>query len=475
MDFFDINPAFSHHTLIVTDDGQTLTYGDWYEAAASLQSVMKARTLAFIRCCNTPGSVLAYLCCLQNRIVPLLVDDQMNDDLLNRLIDAYQPAWIFQPQNQAAPARALKQTAIYDYDLYHYNRAGFPLYENLALLLTTSGSTGSPKLVRQSYGNIQANAVSIASYLELTEKDRPVTTLPMHYTFGLSVINSHVLQGAAIYLTERTIFEPTFWQFCRDQAITSLAGVPFTYECLKKLRFCRMELPALTLLIQAGGKLSRTLHEEYAHYAADKGKRFIVMYGQTEATARMSYLPANCSLAKIGSIGIAIPGGTFHIMEDDTTEITVPFQKGELRYDGPNVTLGYAHNGADLCRGDERQGRLMTGDIAYVDDEGFYYIAGRKKRFIKLQGKRINLDEVEQLFKNAFTDCDFACTGVDERLYIFTTASEKAFEAYSTFLMDTTGLHPALYQFLSIEVIPKNSSGKTQYTELEQHISRNSK
>lgn len=181
--------------------------------------------------------------------------------------------------------------------------------------------------------------------------------------------------------------------------MTSIAGVPFTYECLRRLKFTAMDLPDLTLMIQAGGKLSKKLQKEFGEYAAGTGKRFVVMYGQTEATARMSYLPPADCLRKIGSIGIAIPGGSFSILDDDHAELTKPNAIGELCYDGPNVSLGYAHCADDLQLGDERHGRLFTGDIAYCDEEGFYYIAGRKKRFVKIMGKRVNMDEVEQLFK----------------------------------------------------------------------------
>ena len=257
------------------------------------------------------------------------------------------------------------------------------MYEELGLLLTTSGSTGSPKLVRQSYTNIQENAKSIAEYLKIDETERPITTLPMNYTYGLSIINSHILKGAAILVTQHTLMEREFWKFFRESEATSFGGVPYTYEILKKLRFFNMELPSLRYMTQAGGKLSPQLHKEFAEYAESHQKQFIVMYGQCEATARMAYLPAEKALEKYGSMGIAIPGGRLELIDVNGKFIEKPDEVGELVYYGPNVTLGYAQEAGDLKKADERNGRLETGDMAKRDNDGFYYIVGRKKEIFE--------------------------------------------------------------------------------------------
>jgi acyl-CoA synthetase (AMP-forming)/AMP-acid ligase II len=464
MDFFDKNYDYKNHTLFVNPQGHRITYDDWYYHSNALRHITQPRSLAAIICRNTIGSALSYLCCLQNRIVPILIDGKMDDSLKQHLLELYKPNYIFSSYKNDNKSNILYNME--GYAIYRYFNQQHTLHPDLALLLTTSGSTGSPKLVRQSYRNLQSNAASIAQYLHLTAAQRPISSLPMHYTFGLSVINSHVLCGATEYLTESTVFDQSFWEYCKTGHITSIAGVPFTYECLKRLHFTKMDFPDLKLLIQAGGKLSRTLQKEYAEYALATGKKFIVMYGQTEATARMSYLPFADCLRKIGSIGIPIPGGTFHIMENAATEIKTPGITGELCYEGPNVTLGYAVSPDDLSRGDERHGRLMTGDMAYCDAEGFYYITGRKKRFIKIMGKRVNMDELEQLLKNAYDNYDFACTGADDNLWIFTTAPGESFAVMEDFLIQKTSLHPVCFHFHFIQTIPKNTSGKTQYPTL---------
>ncbi|WP_415944410.1 AMP-binding protein [Megasphaera elsdenii] len=464
LNFFDENIDYKNRVLFTSNENKSITYGDWYAYSKGLKNVIpaKRRVLAAIICHNTVGSALSYLCCLQNRIVPLLIDHDMDMELRQRLLSIYKPNYIFKPvDDEVEPLYTLN-----GYGVYWGSDINHNIHPDLALLLTTSGSTGSPKLVRQSYTNIQANAESIAQYLKITAQDHPISSLPMHYTFGLSVINSHVLCGACECLTEATVFDKEFWDICQNNEITSIAGVPFTYECLKRIGFMTMNLPKLTLMIQAGGHLSTRLQKEYLEFAHKTGKRFIVMYGQTEATARMSYLPFDMGLKKIGSIGIAIPGGTFHIMEDEKTEITQPHVTGELCYEGPNVTLGYAHCADDLALGDMRHGRLYTGDMAYFDEDGYYYITGRKKRFIKVLGKRINMDEIEELLKSTLTTGDFACTGKDNSLQLFMTGPFHTKESVESFLIKKLGLHPHCFSIHLIKQIPKNSSGKTQYAML---------
>ena len=265
-------------------------------------------------------------------------------------------------------------------------------------------------------------------------------------------------------LTDNTVIQGEFWKFVKDREAPSLAGVPYTYEMLKKLRFFRMDLPHLKTLTQAGGALPAQLHREFAEKCAEKGIRFYVMYGQTEATARMSYLPWQRSLEKCGSIGIAIPGGRFSLVDEEGREIGGPGQIGELVYEGPNVTMGYAKAREDLAMGDTWQGRLLTGDLARFDEEGYYYIAGRKKRFLKLYGKRVNPDECERLVRDHF-GIECACAGRDDLLGIFLTDGEMG-ESCCQYLAEKLGMPLAAFTARILPEIPKNEAGKIQYKDL---------
>ncbi|MBE6908527.1 MAG: AMP-dependent synthetase [Ruminococcaceae bacterium] len=451
------------------DRGNTLTYEEMQYETDRLAAATGGRCLVFSLCRNEIGSIMGYAAFVNHGIVPLLLSSRLEDSLLRNLIDTYAPSYLWIPEDQSG--RFADMEAVYSAHGYALMKTArqeaYPLNDALGLLLTTSGSTGSPKLVRQSYVNIIDNAQSIVKYLELDAEERPITTLPMNYTYGLSIINSHLLAGATILVTDKDFTQRGFWDFFREAGATSFGGVPYTYEMLDRMRFYRMELPSLRTMTQAGGKILPDIQEKFAKYAVENDKRFFVMYGACEATARMGYLPAEMALVKKGSVGIAIPGGRFRLIDGDEREITDPNVVGELIYEGKNVTLGYAECGADLNRGDECHGVLKTGDMAYFDEDGFFYISGRKKRFLKIFGNRVNLDEMERLIRGRF-NVDAACTGIDDRLSIFTT-EETLMKPIQEYAAAVTRLNPSAFRVIHIDEIPKNDSGKTLYSALEQY------
>ncbi len=457
---------YNDKIALIDESGVELTYASLGIMSDELIRAIGHRCLVFVLCTNEIGSVVGYTAFINSGIVPAMLSNRIDESMLWNLIHTYEPEYIW------APIAQLQKFSDYPviHEAYGYVlirmeiKKQYPLYENLGMLITTSGSTGSPKLVRQSYINVLDNAQSIAEYLELDDSERPITTLPMNYVYGLSIINSHFLVGATLLLTDKGLMQKEFWDFFRNAEATSFGGVPYTYEMLDKLRFYRMNLPSLRTMTQAGGKITPELHEKFAKYAEENGKRFIVMYGASEATSRMGYLPADKAVEKKGSMGIPIPGGKFRIVGDDGTEVTEPFTAGELVYEGRNVTLGYAECGADLIKGDERHGILETGDIAQFDTDGYYYIVGRKKRFLKIFGNRVNLDEVDRLIKAEF-NIEIASAGVDDHLYIFITEKGSE-ERVKSFIVDKTKLNPVAFCVIVIDEIPKNDSGKIQYQEL---------
>lgn len=454
---------------LLDEYGNEMTYGELDDATGELASKISHRCLVFVLCRNEIGSVTGYVACVNNGIVPVMLNSHLDAGLLSQLTELYKPDYIWCPKEQVAQFEGmLSQYEAFNYVLL---KTGFdtvyPLYENLAMLVTTSGSTGSPKLVRQSYENIRSNMAAIAEYLKLDETERPITTLPMNYVYGISVINSHLLVGATILLTDKGLMQKEFWTFLKEAEATSFSGVPYTYEMLDKLRFYRMKLPSLRSMTQAGGKITPELQEKFAVFAAEQNIRFYVMYGAAEATSRMGYLPPEKAVEKKGSMGFPIPGGKFLLIDAEGRKITEPFTTGELVYEGPNVTLGYAESGEDLIKEDERHGRLETGDMAQFDPEGCYYIVGRKKRFLKIYGNRVNLDEVDRLIKGKFS-IEVASSGVDDHLYIFVTDAKVA-DSVRNFVVEKTKLNPAAFKVQVIEEIPKNESGKTVYRELSKY------
>lgn len=456
-------------TALIDEFGNKVTYDVLNSEAYTLAERIGHRCLVFALCRNEIGSVLGYTAFINNGIVPVMVNSHLEEDLLQNLLKTYSPEYLWLPKDQAEQFTGMSiEHEAHNYVLLKtgYEKK-YPLFDELGLLITTSGSTGSPKLVRQSYTNVLDNAQSIVKYLKLDDTERPITTLPMNYVYGLSIINSHFLVGATLLLTDKGLMQKEFWKFFKEQEATSFGGVPYTYEMLDKLRFFRMKLPSLRTMTQAGGKITPELHEKFAAYAAEQGKNFVVMYGAAEATARMGYLPPERAVEKKGSMGLPIPGGVFHLIGADGKIVTEPFTTGELVYEGKNVTLGYAEKGEDLILGDERHGRLETGDMAQFDNDGFYYIVGRKKRFLKIYGNRVNLDEIDRLIKGEF-EIEVASAGVDDHLYIFVT-DEKMADLVRDFVIGKTKLNPAAFKTVVIEEIPKNDSGKTLYKELTRY------
>jgi len=459
---------YQSNIAIITDKDERLTYSELLAEAKKFAEAVPQNGLLFCLCENRLGSLLGYVACLEHHIPIVLLDGIQDNSLLKNLIDLYHPEYIW---GSAEKIDKIGGKTIYTYGSFSLQQMScdtdsdcLEINPELVLCLPTSGSTGSPKFVRLSEKNILGNAESIAEYLQIDENERPVTTLPSYYSYGVSVINSHLIKGATILLTEGTVAQRHFWKFLKEQKATSISGVPYTYEMLKRLRFFSMELPDLNVMTQAGGKLNKDIAKEYIDFATKKGKKFYVMYGQTEATARMSYLPWESAMDKYASIGIAIPRGKFSLIDTDGKEIAKSDVDGELIYEGPNVSLGYAECRADLTKGDENNGVLHTGDLARRDADGFYYITGRLKRFVKIWGNRCNLDATEQLVKSITTNC--ACAGVDDKITVFVTESGLE-EQIIKQLSEKTGLNSRAFEVKVIDGIPKNDSGKIQYAELQ--------
>ncbi len=257
-------------------------------------------------------------------------------------------------RNHSALLRSYDPDVVIDGAGVHERRHGSAhrLHPDLALLLSTSGSTGSPKLVRLSRCNLVANATAIADYLDIRQTDRAATTLPMSYCYGLSVIHSHLLRGAGLILTDRSVVDEEFWALFRRHRGTSFAGVPYTFEMLERIGFDGIDLPDLRYVTQAGGRLSPERVRSFAALGERKGWQLFVMYGATEATARMAYLPPELAQSRPASIGRPIPGGSFTLEPlDGWSDPDV----GELVYHGANVMMGYAHDPSGSGAGQDRR------------------------------------------------------------------------------------------------------------------------
>ena len=349
------------------------------------------------------------------------------------------------------------------------------LHPDLALLLSTSGSTGSPKLVRLSVENVEANAASIAGYLDIRPDDVAATTLPLHYCYGLSVVNSHLLAGATLLLTSKSVVDTCFWDEFRAAGATTFAAVPYTFDLLERVGFATMDLPSLRYVTQAGGRLAPERVRSFAELGRSRGWDLFVMYGQTEATARMAYLPPDLALTDPGAIGVPVPGGSFHLeplpelplqRSDSGSGSGAPGPVGELVYEGPNVMLGYASTPADLALGRVTTS-LRTGDVARCTPEGLYEIVGRRNRFAKIFGLRIDLDEVERVYaeEGMVVACAVAEGPRGERLVVAVSddAAPVDVPLVASVAKKHLGLPPGVVTVCPVREVPRLPNGKPDY------------
>ena len=454
--FLDLDKKPSGSIAAIDDSGRRVTYGDLCDFAKEFAIHIPSRSLIFILSENKIGSLMGYVAALSNRIVPLIISAKTEEGLYTHLRDRYRPKYLWVPSEMAVSFGYEAVFSAWDYTLLWTGLPSVPLHDDLSLLLPTSGSTGSPKLVRHSYRNIEANADNVRRLFGLTADERAMAILPMHYTMGLSVVASHLLAGATLLLSARSLLDKGFWAMLKEA--TSFTGVPYSYEILMKMRFTRMDLPKLHIITQGGGKLSPEMFHALAQYAKDKGKQFIATYGQSECTARMAYLPAEMAMEKTCSIGFAEPGGQLSIVDAEGNETFEGEATGEMVYRGENVTMGYATCVEDLLKGDENHGVMHTGDLARRDADGCYFIIGRLKRFLKIFGLRIGLDEVEQLIKAEY-DTDCYCKGDDEKLIVLVTRQDLV-DAIPAFIEEKTHLFHQNIEVLLVDAILRNEAGK---------------
>ncbi len=449
--FLDIETRRKMNPAAVQDDGSVITYGELTGFCREAIVGLPDRSLIVCLCKNSIGSVAGYAAIMSAGCVPLMVDADVDDEMLNKLIDTYQPDYIWLPIDRTKKADAAtatyKDTTIatgttsealakrdeetakqiadakvnaskkasssrvgtelavtnevvgeirmdrYGYDLVRLKPleeikrlAAVPtkkemeagaqarLHPELAMLMMTKGTTGDPKVVRLSRENVYINTAAIIDYLEIGEFDRAITTLPMSHNYGLSVINSHLLAGAELLLTDMSVTKKEFWDFFNREKATSFAGDAKVFEELESIDFDKKLLPSLKYMTQSGRGFSKELHKKYAELAEVWRKRFYVMYGQTEASAMITYLPYVNTLKKIGSIGVAIPGGKVTLVDSEGNAIEEPHVPGEIVYEGRNVSHGYASFLADLNDDDKNSGILHTGDMAEMDEDGYFYL-----------------------------------------------------------------------------------------------------
>ncbi|MBQ3749380.1 MAG: AMP-binding protein [Kiritimatiellae bacterium] len=404
----------------VIDDGREVSYRELASLSADAVRGLEPRTVKVVVNGQDLATVALFVGCVNSGVVPLMVPATMDPGLLARLRATYE---------------------------------GRPTSQDLSLLLTTSGSTGSPKLVRISREGLRADNKMSERLFGFDAATRMTMILPICYAWGLSVACAVLEAGGTLVMTRRTVMDAELADVMLSSRATHLAGVPYMYEMLERFRFFERDFPALRGLLVSGGALAPALRRKFAESAKARGISFSEGYGQTETTGVMSTIRTDLMPERIGSIGKAGEGGRFRV--DD----------GELVYEGPIVAMGYAVCAEDLLKGDEWKGVRRTGDLATIDADGYVTLTGRASRFLKIFGNRVSLDEVENLVKDGFAGSGCAATGADNDLHVFVCGVSAA--DVEKFLVAKLHFNATVVKVHVLDSIPLNANGKTDYPKLK--------
>ncbi|MBH0028983.1 AMP-binding protein [Pseudoalteromonas sp. SWN29] len=439
--FWQLTAKNTQGRLIYND--QVIDYIELEQKISDVQHILPIeRELIALVANSSLNFIVYYLALLRTQHVVLLVDPSLSDTEKHALYDHYQVNAIITEQTIQPFSLCKHQLAI-----------------ELSVLLSTSGSTGSPKLVKLSKANLTANCASICEFLPIKSSDVAMTFLPLSYSFGLSILHSHLARGATIVIQNESPMSARFWQQFQKFKVNSFYGVPFSFQLLIRLGLEKLPLQKIRYMAQAGGKLLDKQWQALAQYTQANNVEFYTMYGQTEATARIAYLPAEHFVENINVIGLAIPNTSLHLIDEEEREITALNTSGELCMVGDNVFGGYATISTELSSFSQNL-PLKTGDIAQRLENGFYQIVGRSKRICKLAGKRINLDEIQSWISTELA-LEIICTGCEDSFIAY--VSEQTNVDIKKLLADKLKCHSRLISVVHLKAIPRLSNGKVDY------------
>jgi acyl-CoA synthetase (AMP-forming)/AMP-acid ligase II len=475
-----IAPLEASPTVYDDRDGGWLTREELRAASLDLAKKIASerKRLVFLFCGVNCETLIGLLAAAAAGHATALIDPSVPEDVLTGLIQAYQPELVLGARAMGEKLRVVAdvtgtsgsldcRAGVIEW-IARDSRTSFPPIDlALQLLLSTSGTTGSQKYVRLSRDAIVANARQIAEALAIDERSVGIAHLPLHYSYGLSVVTSHLTSGGRLCFINDSITSPSFWSKIENVGGSHFPGVPFHYVALGRLG-AGLVPNSVKTFTQAGGALDLRVQTKIREWATQRGGQFFVMYGQTEASPRMATLQHADHARKAGSVGVALAGGQFSIVDNDGAPLPAD-AVGTVVYEGPNVMLGYATSRADLGNGDEMKGRLETGDLGRLDAEGFLYLTGRTKRFAKIAGYRLGLDEIES---ELFAVCPVACLDLGEKIAVaHEQDSETALKARVRELADGYKVPSSSFALRRIAQIPRASSGKIDYARLKDLVS----
>ena len=448
-------------TIAVSDGkGKSISYKALAEKAEKLADHIEERSLVFMLCDHQMETLeVIYMMFYLNR-VPLLLSVDIDDKLLDNLISLYRPAYLYCPKgHKKTESFSLCQEFVLDRHVFL--KSGFKTYDihpDVALLLSTSGTTGSAKLVKISYENLYDNTEYVVRHLAMEGGQRGLSPLPVNHTYGLAFCLWHWHCGATLYVSsDEMVIGKKFKELFIRAKINNFAATPYVYDMLKKVCFWdEQTLENLNYAMSGGGQISEQNQIELVNLMKNK---FWIMYGQTECTCIIAGMNFDVNSIKQRAVGKAF----------GNIEPTIDSDTGELIIKSKSVCMGYANGWKDLANGDENFGIMHTGDVAHIDEDGCIYLHGRLTRYVKILDKRVSLEDLEQYLYNEFSDAEFACVGEDNHVVIgYTGADRNRDDMIKTLLDRSMKIPKKMIACYWIEEIPRYNTGKVNYKKIEE-------
>ena len=458
---------YKNKIAIIDQEYSDLSYREILKETNKIKKKIKNRSLILVISENSIGSLLAYIFCIINNQVAIIIDSKTNKQNILKIFKNYEPNFVFLSKTKENIFKKIcsKKHTFFDQILMKNKKSkNKKLNTNLSLLLSTSGSMGSIKFVKLSKINLKHNTDSIIKYLKLNSKDSSMTNLPISYSYMLSVINTHLEVGASIVISKTSLIEKEFWKTFRNSKVTSFNGVPYTYEILIKIGLKNIKINTLKYLTHAGGKIEKRILKKILNFCNENNLKFFSMYGQTEASPRISYLKPEFSKKKIGSIGKGIPGNKIYIVDRSGKKISKPLMEGEIICEGKNVFMGYSKNYNDLINPNKENYKLKTGDLGFFDKDGFFYLTSRISKIAKIFGNRVDLGALENVMIQS--GYKIACLSNNKKIFIFFDKKYNKANLVND-ISKITNLHISSFELVKLKHLPRTPNNKISYNELK--------
>ncbi|KXH84303.1 AMP-binding protein [Chryseobacterium kwangjuense] len=449
--------VIANKNLLFTDasSGATTPVGTLYRSLG-LNPVEKG--LIFLYNDNQLPSVEVLLNFYGTAHAIAVLGQKLHPEFKERLEAEYRPKYIFDPSREEVLGYELKE---FSETVKIFAKKDYQpevvIHPEIKILLSTSGTTGVPKLVKLSDENLYQNAISILQYMPIQGTDVVPLNVPINFVYGFSIFTTNCMRAGRIVCTDKDIMQKAFWDEMEEYGYSTLGGVPYLYENLNRIGFFRKDSASLRYMTHTGGVINAELRKTIFNYCHEFEKQFFAQYGQTEAGGRMAYLTTDGLLEEETSIGTPVHGGSFEI--DSETD--------ELLFLHSSISGGYANKLEDLATYEQPK-LLRTGDTARRGHNGLYYITGRIKRIMKLFGIRLNLDEVEFILKNELEGNTFVCLNAnDKKIIVLYDNKDIDPQIITETIKNKLRINPQYVRTEHIESFPLSQNGKINYPLLQ--------